>query len=261
MGDEMRVKQIGFCGFVAGVGLMTANAALAAEPFESQHIGITIGGLSSKGSDARTTGTPAFLALGPTVIPKDLSMEEQAIVASLAYGFDTKLSDHWVVGAEIDASYSNLDQKKTFSGAPIAGLAPTGLKTSASEKLDYMATLRGRVGFMPNDNTLFYLTGGLAAGHFEAKANVGVNGSSTLAWSGKDVGAKVGWTVGAGVEYSVSENISLKGEALYYNLGDISVTAKGNAAVRGVAALNGVDYAYKTDLKGIIARIGLNYRF
>ena len=84
MGDEMRVKQIGFCGFVAGVGLMTANAALAAEPFESQHIGITIGGLSSKGSDARTTGTPAFLALGPTVIPKDLSMEEQAIVASLA---------------------------------------------------------------------------------------------------------------------------------------------------------------------------------
>jgi outer membrane immunogenic protein len=257
----MRINQIGLCGFVAVLGVMTASAALAAEPFESQHIGITIGGLSTQGSDARTTGTPAFLALGPTVIPKDLSMEEQAIVASLAYGFDTRLSDHWVVGAEMDVSYSNLDQKKTFSGAPIAGLAPAGLKTSASQKLDYMGTVRGRIGFMPTDNTLFYLTGGLAAGHFEAKADVAVNGSPALAWSGKDVGAKVGWTVGAGVEYSVTENISLKGEALYYNLGDISVTAKGNPAVRGVAALNGVDYAYKTDLKGIIARIGLNYRF
>lgn len=259
----MRVNRIVLCGFTAALGVMTAGAALAAEPFQSQHIGITIGGLSGQGSGARTTGTPAFLALGPTVIPKDLSMEEQAIVASLAYGFDTRLADHWVIGAEIDASYSNLDQKKTFSGAPIANLASAGLKTRASEKLDYMGTLRGRVGYMPNDNTLFYLTGGLAAGHFEAKAkaDVAVNGSSTLAWSGKDVGTKVGWTVGAGVEYSVTENISLKGEALYYNLGDISVTAKGNPAVRGVAALNGVDYAYKTDLKGIIARIGLNYRF
>jgi len=257
----MQMNQIALCSFSAAMVLITANAAQAAEPFESQHIGITIGGLSGQGSEARTTGTPAFLALGPTVIPKDLSMEEQAIVASLAYGFDTRLSDRWVVGAEMDVSYSNLDQKKTFSGAPIAGLAPAGLRTSASEKLDYMATLRGRVGFMPNDNTLFYLTGGLAAGHFEAKADVAVNGSSTLAWSGKDVGTKVGWTVGAGIEYSVTENISLKGEALYYNLGDISVTAKGNPAVRGVAALNGVDYAYKTDLKGIIARLGLNYRF
>lgn len=257
----IHMNRIAFCGFAAAMGLMTASTALAAEPFESQYVGFTIGGLSSEGSEARTTGTPAFLALGPTVRPKELSMEEQAIVASLAYGFDTKLSDRWVVGAEMDVSYSNLDQKKTFSGAPIAGLAPAGLKTSASQKLDYMGTLRGRIGYLGSDNGLFYLTGGLAAGHFEAKANVAVNGSPALAWSGKDVGVKVGWTVGGGVEYSVSENISLKGEVLYYNLGDTSVTAKGNAAVRGVAALNGVDYAYKTDIKGTTSRIGLIYRF
>ena len=47
----------------------------------------------------------------------------------------------------------------------------------------------------------------------------------------------------------------------FHRVEDISCLNYVFDAVRGVAALNGVDYAYKADLKGIIARIGLNYRF
>ena len=257
----MRLSQIVFCPVVVALSVLGARPALAAEAFGSQHVGIAIGGISSHGSDARTTGTPAFLALGSTVIPQDLSQEEQAIVASLAYGYDIKLSDHFMVGAEIDISATNLDRKNSFSGAAITGTAPGGLTTTAREQVQFLSTLRGRVGYMPTDNTLLYLTGGLAAGHYETSASVAVNGSTTLAWKGEDRGLKYGWTLGAGIEHALSPNLSVKAEALYYDLGDVTVAATGNTAVRAVPALNGVDYVYKTDLKGIIARIGMNYRY
>ena len=257
----MRIKQIVLCHLIVGLALAGGGSALAAEPFGSQHVGIALGVNSSHGSDARTTGTPNFVALGPTVIPQDLSLEEQAIVASLAYGYDIKLSDRWMVGTEIDISVTNLDRKSTFSGAPITGVAVAGLSTTAREQVQFLSTLRGRIGYMPTDDTLLYLTGGLAAGHYETSASVVVNGTPTLAWQGQDKGLKYGWTLGAGVEYALSPSLSIKGEALYYDLGDVSVAATGNAAVRAVAALNGVDYVYKTDLKGIIARVGLNYRY
>ena len=112
------------------------------------------------------------MALGPTVIPQDLSLEEQAIVASLAYGYDIKLSDRWMVGTEIDISVTNLDRKSTFSGAPITGVAVAGLSTTAREQVQFLSTLRGRIGYMPTDDTLLYLTGGLAAGHYETSASV-----------------------------------------------------------------------------------------
>ena len=39
-------------------------------------------------------------------------------------------------------------------------------------------------------------------------------------WNGNGGSStRVGWTLGAGAEYAITNNITLKGEYLYYNLG------------------------------------------
>ena len=66
---------------------------------------------------------------------------------------------------------------------------------------------------------MFYGTGGFAYGggsrHFDVFDSL--NGWD---WNGNG-GSKTrtGWTLGAGVEYAITNNITIKGEYLYYNLG------------------------------------------
>ena len=40
-----------------------------------------------------------------------------------------------------------------------------------------------------------------------------------LYWSGNPSSTRVGWTIGAGAEYAVTNNITIKGEYLYADLG------------------------------------------
>lgn len=61
-----------------------------------------------------------------------------------------------------------------------------------------------------------------------------------------------GWTLGAGLEYALARNWSLKGEYLYYDLGHLSTA--GSSPLLPSAQLYG-DVAFK----GSIARVGINY--
>ncbi|MFC5066783.1 outer membrane protein [Flaviflagellibacter deserti] len=96
-----------------------------------------------------------------------------------------------VIGVEGDFQGANIDGDGSTGGVP----------TSAS--LDWFSTARGRVGYA-FDRTLIYGTAGGVAAGLETTAG-GVSDNQT-AW---------GWTAGAGVEHSVTENISLKAEYLY----------------------------------------------
>jgi outer membrane immunogenic protein len=97
-----------------------------------------------------------------------------------------------------------------------------------------------------------YVTGGLAYGYFNgvsygSTAGLWVaSGSSSSRWSG-------GWTVGAGLEYSLMNNISVKAEYLYSSItapsGGSAVSLLGN----GVAVVNGGNYNLN------LARVGVNY--
>ena len=82
------------------------------------------------------------------------------------------------------------------------------LTENSSRRLDWLGTTRGRVGFAvtPDNRLMIYGTGGVAYGggsrHFEVFDNDdgwdwnGGGGSST----------RVGWTIGAGVEYAFTDN-------------------------------------------------------
>lgn len=143
-------------------------------------------------------------------------------------------------------------------GATILQVVPTG------GQLEWLGTVRGRLGFALSPTWLLYATGGLAYGG----VSNGNNGFAQVslagpALAGLGVGnntssTRLGWTVGGGAEWMISPNWSVKAEYLYYDLGTRSTFGAVTDGASGVTYL-----AYRTSQRtnGHIARLGLNYHF
>ena len=82
---------------------------------------------------------------------------------------------------------------------------------------------------MPTNNLLVFVTGGLGCGRVDENAalNSGFNGGISIGgdltgpncFLGNSSRIGVGWTAGAGVEYALWNNLTLKVEYLFVNLG------------------------------------------
>jgi len=106
-------------------------------------------------------------------------------------------------------------------------------------KNTWLSTVRGRLGYA-FDRFMPYVTGGAAFG--EVQANVpGFPGASDT---------RTGWTLGGGVEYAITNNLSAKAEYLYVDLGSF------NCGINcGVAPNDNVSF------NSHIVRGGLNWKF
>ncbi len=136
----------------------------------------------------------------------------------------------WVFGVEGDGDWANLDGT-TFN----TSCANVGCETSS----DFLATIRGRVGYAWN-RLLLYGTAGAAFGDIQAAAGVLPFVSSTQA----------GWTAGLGVEYAITPSWSAKVEYLFVDLGNV---ACGPANCGGTTTT--------VSLNENVIRGGFNYRF
>lgn len=100
--------------------------------------------------------------------------------------------------------------------------------------------MRGRLGYAA-DRFMPFVTAGGAFGDIRATpAAPGLAGGSET---------NAGWTVGAGLEFAVAGNFTLKAEYLYVDLGKFNCGAGCGAATDNVS--------FTTN----IVRAGLNYRF
>ena len=124
-------------------------------------------------------------------------------------------------------------------------------------QMDALASLRARAG-LAADRSLFYLTAGLAWGHFNSLATVFTTPALTTA---RDNAADDSWhfglAAGAGVEYALDPHWSVFGEYLYYSFGSKSAFFQPTAAGTASDAQNRIHYAYSAQL----ARVGVNYSF
>jgi outer membrane immunogenic protein len=169
-------------------------------------------------------------------------------------------SNAWVWGIEGDANWSGINQQidTAFPIVPVAlGIAIAARNQIVTDKVDWFSTIRGRVGFAAG-RALFYGTGGVAFGH--VKSTTTVQSLPVFIFPNPLVGSadstRVGWTAGAGFEYALGGNWSVKAEYLYVDLGKLSYNVVGT----GVAA-GQVVWAPELSTGFHVARIGLNYRF
>ncbi|MDR3469792.1 MAG: outer membrane beta-barrel protein [Xanthobacteraceae bacterium] len=164
--------------------------------------------------------------------------------------------DALVLGGEVDFG--------AFSGkASRSGGGTYALNSSATYAVTdtvnahWLMTARARVG-VAFDNVLLFATGGLAVTDLSASNSFSDSLSfATGTWNASST--KTGWTAGAGVEWGVARNWTVKAEYLYVHFD--SINASGFVTGNFGAAAYGSAISTSTDLSAHIARAGINYRF
>jgi outer membrane immunogenic protein len=151
-------------------------------------------------------------------------------------GCNWKLSTLFVWGGEADLQYTGLDGSRDV-------FAPNA---SAHENFSsrWLATFRGRFGWLASSNMYFYGTGGLALANVNSASTVNFNGTINNV---SDSTTHAGWTLGAGLEWMFIPQWSAKVEYLYVNLGHAS----------GALPISNNDLSLTEN----IFRIGINYHF
>ena len=190
-------------------------------------------------------------ALAAGALPSAYGVNPRGVVGGGQIGYNWQ-AGMWVFGVEADFQGSDVRGSVTINTTGFPGFVP--ITATATEKLDWFGTARGRVGIAAN-TALFYVTGGLAYGRvshsfFTAAAAVGQSAF------GSDAQVDVGYTVGAGVEWAFNNNWSVKGEYLYMDLGNHSTTAFGVTGTPVGATLN-----LREREQYNIVRVGLNYKW
>jgi len=235
-------------------------------------------------------------------------------------GYNYQWGPNFVAGLDADFQGSTIQGSGGYSGASqdsiswkdpfIPGLSPcvtngctfTRSALGAGEVtagVDWMGTVRGRLGYLVTPTMLLYGTGGLAYGGVHASATNGgvmqgvltgannalfpvpfpystLNGTYTfpiIPGGGSYSNTQVGWIAGGGVEWMFMPNWSLKVEGLYYDLGGariysnpVSVLSPFTINLGGINVSAGqlmIANAPVTHVKfdGVIARAGINYHF
>jgi opacity protein-like surface antigen len=157
-------------------------------------------------------------------------------------GYNAQFGGAWLFGLEGDVSWMNAD-------GSASNLAPNFKPESSSETREHwLSTARVRLGAVPADHMLAYVTGGVALADVEAVAHQ----ESGDSFSQSHI--RGGWTAGAGIEYAIDKNWSAKLEYLHVGLNDAPYLNNLNSAVAGVNRGGGVP------LSDEMVRAGVNYR-
>ncbi len=159
-------------------------------------------------------------------------------------------------------------------GASLSVADPIALLSNQQGKanLQYIGTVRGRLGYLVMPTLLVYGTGGLAYGgvsinmtNFQSwTATNGSTNNAVIAGNGAYANTQVGWTAGGGLEWMFLPNWSAKVEYLYYDLGRVSGSfvntwtgLGGNANISDVESVTN----FSARASGNIVRAGVNYHF
>ena len=151
------------------------------------------------------------------------SSDDAAFIGGVHVGYDYQINN-FIIGAIADINYIDASTDSTFT----IGNAVTGFDTfGVSQDIEFVGTVRGKVGIAA-DRFAVYATGGLAyadtSTDFVTPGNLAATrGFTRTVDSDSD---DIGYAVGAGVDYLVTQNFSLGLEYLYTDLGesDLNVT-------------------------------------
>lgn len=219
------------------------------------------------------------------------SVNQSGVIGGGQIGYNYFLTDQIIVGAETDFQGSGIAGSGKSTNAaiqnglvtyPYGSLDVSGVSygmNNLNTNIEWMGTVKGRAGVLVTNSVLIFATGGLAYGSISAQSinsqqyafNVSsknINfGDEYYGWPvlyfpgySNNHSINSGWTAGGGTEWMASSNWSLKAEALYYDLGKMSLSAP--TVVGQYYMPLTMNYTTSTfKYEGVIARFGLNYHF
>ena len=171
-------------------GAVSFAAPATAETFNGPYVGVTAGWNRAEVAD-RTLGAR----------PIDAEATRDSAVIGIYGGYNHKVTDNVVLGVEGGFSAAVDDTVRAQSLGQALNLDPR-----------YSFDLSARAGYLVTSRTLVYARGGYANQRIR---NTLETDSGTLRSSDN----LDGWTVGGGVEYAITSNISARAEYRYSDFG------------------------------------------
>lgn len=172
---------------------------------------------------------------------KSFSPDPSGFIGGLYAGYNFDIGNNVVLGIETDWVWGDMDEndKATVNAA--------GDVISSKLKEKWAGATRARVGYAM-DRWMPYLAGGVAYSKVDSNYRIknskgdvypmySANGSDTL----------TGWTIGAGVDYAMTDHLILRAEYRYTDFGDEDYS-KNNVK-------------YNVDYKTNDFRVGVAYKF
>ena len=215
------------------IALLAPLPAIAADPptassgfYVGGHVGYMFGNANA------TLADPTGIASSGGTSPYG------AFFGGVQAGYEHHFASRLMLGVELDMSFPGAEDLAQWMSYRATG---TG---TANEQLEYLASLRGRLGYDIGAWTPF-LTGGIAW----ASTRVSRTDLTTGNEDAQSSNVRLGYVLGAGVDRRLDSRWSARAEYLYTNLG-LTGFAFGSAPAR---------YDSQYDLHRF--RVGLNYKF
>lgn len=274
-----------YAGLNAGYGFGT-NSNTQSIGFANAVDPTIPGGFGAPGAPTVFTGTGYALS-------SNSAMNQNGFIGGGQVGYNYQWGPNFLIGIEADMQGTGIrgtgrgagigaGAPFTYAGGQIAEfLFPANFNsigaTNVNAGVDWMGTVRGRLGYLFTPTMLVYATGGLTYGGVYANVNnyaiqtLNIGGApylnSTYAGGGTKSQTLVGWNVGGGLEWMFMPNWSLKAEGIYWNMGNMNVataaysapTFPGNAGFTGTGDI--ATGGTRVNYQGVIARMGVNYHF
>jgi outer membrane immunogenic protein len=265
------VAALTFAGAVAGqaADLPTRKEApapvFAPPPFTwtGFYIGVNAGGIFTRGSRSINFLNPVANAFLANDEPGGLGSGMSGFIGGGQAGYNWQ-TGAVVLGVETDFQGTTLSKSTDFispgfagAGVPVGLLGDT-LGVHAKASLDWLGTTRARLGYVvtPDNRLMIYATGGVA--YAGASGNFSVfDATNGLFLSGSPSKTRVGWTIGGGVEYALTNNWTIRGEYLYADLGKTDFTTP----IATVPAFAGFGATGHISYNASIFRAAVNYKF
>jgi outer membrane immunogenic protein len=158
----------------------------------------------------------------------------------------------FVFGVETDIQFADLGGSDGTAVYPAAWDAYAFRPAGVAGGVDWFGTVRARAG-VAFDRALIYATGGFAYG----------GGDDNNDFFSNDDDIRTGWTLGGGVEYAFTNNLTGGLEGLWVNLDNDKTTYVGSSVPFAGADRRTVDAPGSRDSESefFLVRAKLNYKF
>ena len=190
----------------------------AAYNWSGLYIGGHVGGAWSDG-DASSRFDEVFLS----TFNQSASLHDSSLAGGAHAGYNWAVAQNWVAGIEADFSWTD----NSASGTAPALFLLTGQVLPGGfawdRDLNWLASVRGRIGYLITPPVLLYFTGGIAWSDIDYSASLTEEGVGS--WVAAFNETKAGYVLGGGLEWMLSRNWLLRGEYLYYRFDGTSVVA------------------------------------
>jgi outer membrane immunogenic protein len=185
------------------LGIGTASAQDRTYDWSGAYVGAQMGyGWSKPATNVVVLPSPLFTL--------DIQHNANGALGGLYAGYNFQMRNNVVLGLEADINAANLDDKTGDSTLTSGGVTVPYPYLPTSFKMSWNGAVRGRVGYAVG-RFLPYVAGGVSFGEYKLRFydKTITTHSST----------RIGWNIGAGLDYAVTDKITLRAEYRFADFG------------------------------------------